>query len=225
MIANSYDLSPRAEDDFISGFTARQDTLDTFRRRLVGIGPNGFGEHYVIVGPSGSGKTTLLRRLEIEIRNNPDLSEHFIPLSFNGEERDTLALDEFWNTAIETLAKYRASCPGPNSGQDSLTTKQNPPVKTGFSGEFFEEQMFGTGKRVVLLVDDFDLTMKSLDARQDQWSLRKTLLVRDGPIMIGTGEKCPEYFFQDYHSAFHQFFYPTHLEPLIPDNFMEPDPI
>ena len=224
MIANSYDESSVAENDFIAGFTARQDMIDTFRRRLANSGQNDFGDHHVLIGPSGSGKTSMLRRLEIEIRRDPVLSAHFIPLSFKGENHDSLALVDFWNTVIDALANHQDTCPDTESRTNNPGRDKEIYRNQVFCGDLFENQMSVTGKRVVLLIDDFDLILKSIEQKTDHWNLRRTLQARNGPVLIGAGEHA-EYFFYDYDSAFYDFFHSTYLESPVPDDSMEYDPI
>lgn len=208
-----YNPSFLKDDEFIATFVARQNELAVLYRRLKVTGREGDGQHQIVIGSRGMGKTSLLRRLAIEISKDPDLSKIFVPLAFREEQYNVLTLRDFWRNCGEALAEWAEL-----HGKGDLAARLDAALRTEAwnsdegAVERFLAETSALGKRPVLLVDNLDLIIDALKDK-DRWSLRGTLQMRGGPIVIGAAtHSLPES--ADRDAAFYEFFQPCHLDPL-----------
>ena len=202
-----------SDEEFVANFVARQEVLETLCRRLACIDPEDDGQHQILIGARGLGKTSMLRRLSIAIHSDETLSERFIPLLFREEQYNVLSLRDFWRNCGESLAEW-AEKRGLNELAERLDLEvfSEAWADDESSAEMFEAKLRSLGKRAVLLVDNLDLVLGSLEERC-RWSLRGRLQARGGPILIGASTQ-PLQESADQNAAFYEFFLPHHLEPL-----------
>ena len=174
-----------SDEEFVANFVARQEVLETLCRRLACIDPEDDGQHQILIGARGLGKTSMLRRLSIAIHSDETLSERFIPLLFREEQYNVLSLRDFWRNCGESLAEW-AEKRGLNELAERLDLEvfSEAWADDESSAEMFEAKLRSLGKRAVLLVDNLDLVLGSLEKRC-RWSLRGRLQARGGPILIG----------------------------------------
>lgn len=208
-----YNPSFLKDDEFVATFVARQNELAVLYRRLKVTGREGDGQHQIVIGSRGMGKTSLLRRLAIEISRDSDLSEIFVPLAFREEQYNVLTLRDFWRNCGEALAEWAEL-----HGKGDLATRLDAALRTEAwnsdegAVDLFLAETSALGKRPVLLVDNLDLIIDALKDK-DRWTLRGTLQMRGGPIVIGAAtHSLPES--ADRDAAFYEFFQPCHLDPL-----------
>ena len=208
-----YNQSFLSDADFVSNFVARKGVLQTLRRRLDEIGATGDSQHQTLIGARGMGKTSLLRRVAIEIADSSELSACFIPLMFREEQYNVLHLRDFWQNCGEALADW-AEARGDTELAARLDAALCSPAWSGDSGaaDGFSAEMRALGKRAVLLVDNLDLIIDALKDK-DRWTLRSSLQMRGGPILIGAATQ-PLKESADRRAAFYEFFHPVYLEPL-----------
>ena len=202
-----------SDEEFVANFVARQEVLETLCRRLACIDPEDDGQHQILIGARGLGKTSMLRRLSIAIHSDETLSERFIPLLFREEQYNVLSLRDFWRNCGESLAEW-AEKRGLNELAERLDLEvfSEAWADDESSAEMFEAKLRSLGKRAVLLVDNLDLVLGSLEKRC-RWSLRGRLQARGGPILIGASTQ-PLQEAADQNAAFYEFFLPHHLDPL-----------
>lgn len=212
-IPSLYNHSFQSDEAFTANFVARRQLLDTLCRRLKANGNENDGQHQLLIGTRGMGKTSLLRRLAIEIDNSQELSEYFIPLLFREEQYNVLHLRDFWQNCGEALAEW-AEAHDHNELAERLDEALCSEAWTddNSAADQFLGEMNALGKRAVLMVDNLDLILDALkDA--DRWTLRGSLQLRGGPIIIGAATQSLRES-ADRDAAFYEFFQPSYLEPL-----------
>jgi hypothetical protein len=96
------------EADFLVGFVARVELVEFLLNQLRQCF-DGDARHRLIVGQRGMGKTSLLRRLQIGIRDDPELRVELLPLTFREEQYNVRSLDRFWRNCGEALAEWLES--------------------------------------------------------------------------------------------------------------------
>jgi tetratricopeptide (TPR) repeat protein len=208
-----YNQSLQGDEEFVANFVARRQVLDTLCRRLEVSGAESDSQHQILIGSRGMGKTSLLRRLAIEIDRSPKLSARFIPLMFREEQYNVLHLRDFWQNCGEALAEWAEA-----HGDDNLAARLDDAIcsETWADDEGAADQflaaMNALGKRAVLMVDNLDLIIDALKD-SDRWTLRGSLQMRGGPIVIGAATHSLRES-ANREAAFYEFFQQSYLEPL-----------
>jgi tetratricopeptide (TPR) repeat protein len=208
-----YNQTALSDDDFIVSFVARHELLETLLRRLRVAEPEGGGRHYVLIGSRGMGKTSLLRRIAVAINREPDLAARYVPLSFREEQYNVLTLGDFWRNCGESLAGWAEA-----TGRVELAHRLDSDLLTRAwaddetSAEQFSAELVSLQRRAVLLVDNMDLIIDALPS-DSNWTLRRYLQARQGPIVIGAAIR-PLKQGTDRDAAFYEFFEAVYLDPL-----------
>ena len=214
-----YNQSTGSDDDFIANFVARHDVLETLCRRLRSANEHTGDVHHILIGPRGMGKTSMLRRLAIAINRDAKLASLYIPLSFREEQYNVLHLRNFWQNCTEALAEWAE-----RTGKQELADRIDQLIESNVwnddekAAEQFRHEMAVLRRRAVLLIDNMDLILDALPD-DDQWSLRRYLQHKDGPIVIGAATQALKEA-ADRKAAFYEFFQPHYLEPLAIDETM-----
>ena len=206
------------EPDFLASFVAREDLVEFLLHQLR-MFADGDARHRLILGQRGMGKTSLLRRLQIGIRDDPELTTKLLPLTFREEQYNVRSLDRFWHNCGEALAEW-LEVSGDQAGANELDRYLQDPVwkKPDTAAEAFAERVLATGRRTVLLVDNLDLILDALPDQQ-RWQLRRILQSPRGPILFGAATQPPGQL-GDPSEAFYEFFRWDLLEPLTEPEMM-----
>lgn len=213
------------DDDFLTGFVARRDIADDIVRRLREIKPKSLARHRLILGQRGMGKTSLLRRIAIAVRQDPELSQRIVPLTFREEQYNVHNLHTFWCNCLDALADHferggeHEKAIEIDAKTAALTRGRRRP--TDGEGEealaILKSWARKENKRILLLLDNVDLILDGL-AEQD-WSLRRTLQEAGGLVVIGAATAYLEAT-ADPQGAFYDFFQVTVLGRLGPDELI-----
>lgn len=92
---NVFNPSNLTDEELVTSFILRKKE---FKRIITDIENSDMQypeQHFIIEGLRGYGKTTLLRRIYIELKNNNELKNKFIPVIFNEEEYSIRRLYKF----------------------------------------------------------------------------------------------------------------------------------
>lgn len=183
-----YNPTQLKDDDFLTGFVARQQLVAKILARLGEISPTNLAQHRLIVGQRGMGKTSLLRRIAIGVRDTPALAGVLLPLRFREEQYNVHNLHIFWCNCLDALADWLEA-----GGQAELADQLDREVAALDSREddsegsvalaLFKEWMKRQARRPLLLLDNIDLIFNGL--KEKQWSLRRALQEAGGIVVIG----------------------------------------
>jgi tetratricopeptide (TPR) repeat protein/DNA-binding transcriptional ArsR family regulator len=222
-----------SDTDLVDGFIARQGLLEFFRGELRRAPAQGNVQHYLVVGVRGSGKTTLLKRLAVAMRQEPDLADHLIPLSFPEELYEVKGLSDFWwaacralEDALDRTGQRQAAdaLGGQIDGHDPQAARKDPHDDTGL--HLLLSTCRQLQRRPVLLVDNLDFLLKRIDKSGRKlndpqshayWALREALSTQDAPLLIGGSVRLSEPLV-GYDKAFFDFFVPHRLGKLSLDD-------
>lgn len=216
-----------SDEELVTNFVARQADFGFLRDELAHMPLRGSVQHYLLVGLRGAGKTTLLKRLAVAIRQDEDIKDHLIALSFPEELYQVKNLSDFWWAACDALVdeldrqKQDADA---NRLEAQIERRKhdndNPLADDGL--QLLQESCDGLARRPVLLVDNLDFIFQRIDKKGRKlkddnapayWALREALSTQRSPIVIGGSTRLSEPF-TDYDKAFYDFFIPRRLGKL-----------
>lgn len=204
-----YNPDTMSKEEIKALFVARQPLLDelvsTIRNQPTGAGV----QHLLIIAPRGMGKTTMLLMLQFAVEDNKDISKTWQAVRFPEESYDITELADFWLKVLDYL------------DDESLKSKIEEIEKRFSNGEDLREAAWAlvkdwskkNKKRIVLLVDNFDMILDQIGNDVEQARLRD-ILMNDGTVMlIGCA---PSYFhqIQDYEQPLYNFFKTFNLNDL-----------
>ncbi len=135
------------------------------------------------------GKTTLLRRIAIAIKDEPDLNEKWLALTFPEEQYNIVNPRDFWANCFDSLIDVLEK-----SGAVKEAKKLDEQIESGTSDDSQGKQTLQMlidaskrlGKRLVLLIDNIDLVLDRL--KDHHWDIRETL--QSEPQLLVIGASC-----------------------------------
>lgn len=185
-----------SKEELVAQFVARRRD---FEQMTTDLARPRFGQHQLIVGHRGMGKTTLLRRIRYAVEDDPKLAKTWMPLTFPEEQYNVSRLSDFYVNCIDALsdaleqagrrdeaARLDAAVDELPSGNEEKRAADALAVLLGAADRM--------KKRLLLLVDNFDLIIERLSKdEQAHWALRellsrehRLLLIAASPVVIGS---------------------------------------
>jgi tetratricopeptide (TPR) repeat protein/DNA-binding MarR family transcriptional regulator len=177
------DLMP--EEEIKATFVARQDRVDEIVA-LIKHQPKGAGvQHAVIIAPRGMGKTTVLLMVRFAIQDS-ELAEKWQAVQFPEERYNIYDLADFW---IEILSHLDEA-----AGGDDLRKRVENIKREYRNNDDLQEAALALikdwcrkhKKRLVVLVDNFDIILEQINDERDNARLRDVLM-NDGSMMLVGG--------------------------------------
>ncbi len=207
-------------------FIARQalfhELMDDIRASRPGSRP----QHHLVVGQRGMGKTILLRRLDVSLREDPNLAT-FVPLSFPEEQWTIDRLSKLWLNCLDSLAdtleKEDQASPVIDAIDSAVDVLRRDPMSEDLLSEEAEREFLRQAeeirRRPVLLIDNLDMVFNRLESHE-QKRLRSSLMASGAPILIGACVSPPAQA-TDYSAPFYDHFKTHYLERLSPEEMQE----
>ena len=168
--------------------------------------------NYILIGQRGIGKTHLLLLLYYAVKEDPELSQRWIPVRFNEEEYSISNIGDFLLRIVEELSKDTGDSEAKaildevgSMSADSLTDRSLS----------YLHKLRDSGRQIILLIDNFDRILDQL-GEIDTAGLRDVLMT-DGTILLIGG--APSVFEQiiNHGQSFYEFFDIEMLEELDSD--------
>jgi tetratricopeptide (TPR) repeat protein len=147
--------------------------------------PKGAGvQHVVIVAPRGMGKTTLLLMLRFAVLNTP-LSKRWQPVLFPEESYGVYDLADLWVDFLNHIAS--------ETGDAGLREEVSELKVSHPDGKDLEAVALGkikdwrkkNKKRLLMLLDNFDMILEQIGDEKDNASLRDVLMNDDTLMLVG----------------------------------------
>ncbi|MCX6073080.1 MAG: NACHT domain-containing protein [Campylobacterales bacterium] len=190
------------EKEFLSRFVVRTDIFNEIFEDIKSANNTVPQQHYIIIGQRGQGKTTLLRKVLLEVKNSPDLSERIVPVKFSEEQYQIRSLSRLWEEVADYLQSiYPESFPDILDKMEVYFDDEDYELK---SFSLFENTVIQSEKKLLLLIDNIDELIGKLSIKE-QRRLREILLSSSSIRIIGGSTDMLEQHHK-YDKPFYQFF-------------------
>ncbi len=193
-----------SRDELKRYFVARQPLLGRILADLRRERPGAIGQHRLILGQRGMGKTSLLRRLAVAVDEDPQLSAHWLALTFPEEQYNIANLRDLWLNCLDALGDALE-----RAGRDAETEHLDARIE-GLADADAETvlaallaQSDALGRRLLLLFDNADLILGRL--KDQDWALRETLQSCPQLLVFAASATAIEASYR-YDAAFYDFF-------------------
>ena len=164
-------------------------------------------QHELLLGRRGSGKSTLLKRIQIEIEEDPTLSQNYIAINLAEEQAGIYRLSDLWFEALKEIQLQTNTV----VDLETFSTFKDNQEYARYLYEEIHKILVEHQKKVVLLLDNLDRIVENFD--DDGHLLRETLLNYNDLQIIGGSTRMDEHFWQ-YDKPFYEFFRRHRLEGL-----------
>ena len=209
----------QSDDEIIEQFVVREHELATVLEILRGNVDADSCQHTLIVAPRGRGKTMLLARVAAELRTNPGLSSHLLPIRFMEESHEIFSAADFWldvlfYLSLETRTQDAELARNLRDTHADLTTRWRERELDERARAAVLEVADRLGKRLVIMVEN----LQGLCANVDEhfgWHLRKTLQSEPQIILLASATSRFEGL-DNAQDPFFELFRIIGLEPLDP---------
>lgn len=204
------DLMP--EEEIKATFVARQNIVEELLS-LIRHQPDGAGmQHVIIIAPRGMGKTTVLLMLRFAIRDG-DLAKRWQVVQFPEERYSIYDLADFW---MEVLGHLHAE-----TNDAELRERAESLRKQYRKNDELQEAALALIKdwrkkhkrRLVVLVDNFDMILEQINDERDNARLRDVLM-NDGTVMLVGGATTFFHEARAYDQPLYNFFKIYNLDDL-----------
>jgi tetratricopeptide (TPR) repeat protein len=177
-----YNPDAMSEQEIKATFVARQPLVDKLIS-LIERQPDGAGvQHIVIIAPRGMGKTTVLLMVKFAIKDR-GLADRWQAVKFPEESYGIYDLADFWIQVLELLAV--------ETGDDAPRVQAEKLKRKYPNNDDLQEAALAAlkdwrckhKKRLLLLVDNFDMILEQINDEHDNARLRDVLM-NDGTMML-----------------------------------------
>lgn len=174
-------LSP---EELVRSFVVRHSELELIVQ-VIRENVAESNQHVLVIGPRGIGKTMLALRVVEEIRGDEDLAAKWYPLVFSEESYLVRTPGEFWLEALFHLA---------HKTKEKKWSRTYEELRNERNEERLQERALtqlmdfsdGEGKRILLVVENFNMLLGEQMSSSDAWKLRHTLLHEQRVMLLAT---------------------------------------
>jgi tetratricopeptide (TPR) repeat protein len=196
-------------DVLLAEFTARKPMLKTLLGIVRGNKPGHPPQHCLLIGVRGAGKTTTLWAIAHSLSRDADLARQWQPVVFDEESRRVGDLADFW---LEAIRQWEHATQ--NSGSRAQRLLEEAPANIEEHAQrIFMELVVQSGKRALLLIDNFNDLLGSIRDPEPLHRLRAFLMKESRVMIIGAATR----YFDEISSVdqpFNDFFRCFELRPL-----------
>ncbi|MHC4156437.1 MAG: AAA family ATPase [Planctomycetota bacterium] len=171
-------------EELVRRFVVRHAELELIVQ-VVGENRGQSNQHVLVIGPRGIGKTMLVLPVVEEVRGNEDLAARWYPLVFSEESYLVRTPGEFWLEALFHLAhktddeRWRRTYEELRDEQDEERLRERALAQLM---DFADRE----GKRILLVVENFNMLLGEQMSEGDAWKLRHTLQHEARVMLLAT---------------------------------------
>lgn len=172
------------DEGIVSTFVARSHELASILA-IVRANTRASNQHALVIGPRGAGKTTLVLRVAAEVRRDTELARAVYPLVFSEETYEVHDAASLWLEALGHLGRQT----GATRWRDAYThlRRETDPVRLRTLA-LAELRAFSDaeGKRLLIVVENFNTVLGRQIGDDEAWTLRHTLLGEPWIMLLAT---------------------------------------
>ena len=174
-------------------------------------------QHVLVVAPRGRGKTMLLARVAAELRGNPQLATHLLPVRFMEESQEVYDLAGFWletlfHLAREVAADHPEIARELSETHSALSSRWREEGLEGIARAAVLDAADRLGRRLVLMVENLQSLCDAVD-EDFGWQLRG-VLQSEPQIMLLASSTSRFEGLDDAGEPFFDLFRIVNLQPL-----------
>ena len=206
-----YNPDQMSEQEIKATFVARQALVDRLVT-LIARQPEGAGvRHVVLVAPRGMGKTTMLLMVQFAVTDR-GLAPPWLPIRFPEELYGVTDLADFWLETLDSVSRVAGDEALAQSAADLKRRYRDSETLSEATLALLRDWCRRHGRRLVLLVDNFNQILRLMDEQQAA-ALRRVLMNEGWVMILGAA---PSFFHEasGYDEPLYNFFQIEHLERL-----------
>ena len=200
-----------AKEELIRSFVVRHTELELIVR-IIRENVTASNQHVMVIGPRGIGKTMLVLRAAEEVRRNKELSEKWYPLVFSEESYPVTSPGEFWLEALFHLGHQTGDKKWTNTYEELHSEQDEERLRNRALAQLMDFAD-AAGKRILLIVENFNMLVGEQISDNDAWALRQTLLNEPRVMLLATATSRFEGI-ENSDKAMFELFKLQELEPL-----------
>jgi len=209
-----YNPAFMTDDQLIASFAIRKADLDLLLQTIRDNTADS-NQHVLVLGPRGMGKTTLVLRVVAEVRRDAELSGHWYPIVFSEESYSVDSVGAFWLEALFHLAIATNNQQLRETHSELLKESNDERLRDRTLAhllDFADNQK----KRLLLIVENFNMLVGDQMSDTGAWELRHTLLNEPRLMLLATATTQPEEMSRQ-DKALYELLKPHELKPLTLD--------
>lgn len=180
-----YNPALLADEDLVASFVVREPELRQLLDAVRASADAPANQHLLVLGQRGMGKTTLVRRLALAVRESPDLSGRWFPLSFGEEAYEVATAGQLWWQALAHL--------GQQTG-DARWLRVHEELRAEPDDRRLHDRALSAlldfadarGQRLLLVVENLHMLLDEQLSPDEAWVLRKTLQTEPRVLLLAT---------------------------------------
>ena len=196
-------------DVLLAEFTARIPMLETLLGVVRGNKPGQPPQHCLLIGARGMGKTTTLWAVAHRIKRDVELVSQWQPVVFDEESRRVGDLADFW---LEAIRQWEHAVQDNSDRAGKLLAQAASDIEDRAQRSFLD-MVQRSGKRALLLIDNFNELLGSIHDPEPLHRLRAFLMQESRVMVLGAATR----YFDEITSVdrpFYDFFRCFDLRPL-----------
>jgi len=185
-----YNPAFMTDDQLIASFAIRKADLDLLLQTIRDNTADS-NQHVLVLGPRGMGKTTLVLRVVAEVRRDAELSGRWYPIVFSEESYSVDSVGAFWLEALFHLAIATNNQQLRETHAELLKESSDERLRDRALAQlldFADSQK----KRLLLIVENFNMLVGDQMSDAGAWELRHTLLNEPRLMLLATATTQPE---------------------------------
>lgn len=207
----------QSDEEVIAQFAVRQHEFEIVSEVLQSNIATPSCQHTLIVAPRGRGKTMLLARVAAELRGNPQLATHLLPVRFMEESQEVYDLAGFWletlfHLAREIAAEHPEFARELSETHSSLSSRWREEGLEGIARAAVLDAADRLDRRLVLMVENLQSLCETVDG-EFGWQLRGVLQSEPQIMLLASATSRFEGL-EDAGEPFFELFRIVHLQPL-----------